>query len=110
MTKNNVIVEAAATKKGQHLVAEAIASSGLAGTDSFVVRHYEEGVATDFSLEKATEIMCAFFWCIANTPKNGVDAIDSDDEPLWQVNWVRDGEPRRAATFARMMGNDYGSQ
>ena len=56
-TKNSVIAEAAATLKGQHLAAEATALLGLADTDRFVVRHYEEGVARDFSFESATETM-----------------------------------------------------
>jgi hypothetical protein len=88
-TKNSVFVEAAATTKGQHLAAEATALVELADTESFVVRHYEEGVARDFSFESAAEITCALFGCIANTPTTGIDAIDNVEERLWQLNLVR---------------------
>ena len=60
-TRDSVIVEAAATKKGQHFAEQATALLGLADTDSFVVRHYEESVSNDFCLESATETMCALF-------------------------------------------------
>ena len=92
-TNNSVIVKTAATKKGKSLVAEASSLLGLADTESFVVRQYEEGVARDFGLEPGTETMCALFGVIANTPTTGVDSIDDVEETLWQLNWVRVEEP-----------------
>ena len=81
-TNNSSIVKTAATKKGKSLVAEASSLLGLADTESFVVRHYEEGVARYFGLEPGTETMCALFGVIANAPTTGVDSIDDVEETL----------------------------
>ena len=85
-TNNSVIVKTAATKKGTSLVAEASSLLGLADTEIFVVRQYEEGVARDFGLEPGTETMCALFGVIANTPTTEVDSIDDAEETVWQIN------------------------
>jgi hypothetical protein len=92
-TKNSSILAAANTSKGRRLAAEAATLLGLSDTDSFAVRKFEEWVARDFSKEQATETMCALFRSIANTTHTGVDALDTAEETLWQLNWVRVEEP-----------------